>query len=131
MPAKKVKTHKIKFETPFPHDIQGVERAEFRVPGIRYEKTGPDGDREIVEELPEAFVIKSGETKTIDEELYQYLISKKAILTAEQKTEQDRTRRKLLGLKSVREKPKKDPQTYSDAEMTKVFNDLPFEVLEE
>lgn len=127
----KKKTHKIKFETPFPNDIKDVARAEFRVPGIHYEKTGKDGEREIVEDLPEPFVIKSGETKTIDHELYEYLISKKAILTVEQKAEQDRTRRKLLGQRTVREKPKKDVQTYTDEEMNKVFNDLPYEVMEE
>jgi hypothetical protein len=131
-PAKKAKEHKVRYETPFPTDgARDIPIAEFRVPNIHYERVGKDGEREIVEDRDEPFVIKSGQTITVDEDTYQFLLKRKAILTPEKKAEQDRTRRKLLGLKSVREKPKKDPQTYSDEEMTKVFNDLPFEVFDE
>ena len=114
------KTYKIRYESPFPDGV-------FRVPGIHYERL-PNGDKKIVEDIPQPFEIKANTTVTIDQALYDYLKEHKALLSKAEKAEQERVRRKLIGKKSRRDSFKKDVQTYSDDEMNKVFNDIPFEV---
>jgi hypothetical protein len=116
IPTKKV--YVVKFES------QMVGK-EFIEPGIAYKQL-PDRRTEKITILKEPFKMVSGQTKTIDEETYNYLVEKEAIITLEQKEERDLYRAKKLKLKSGRAEPKKEMQTLSDEEKLKLFVELPY-----
>lgn len=102
-----------------------MENKEFIEPGVVYKQL-PDRRTQKINVLPEPFRIRAGQTLKIDQETYDFLIKKEALITAEQKAERDKYRAKKLKLKSGRAEPKKEMQTLSDEEKIKLFVELPY-----
>jgi hypothetical protein len=116
VPTKKI--YVVKFDSE-------MENKEFIEPGVVYKQL-PDRRTQKINALPEPFKIRAGQTLKIDQETYDYLIKKEALITAEQKDERDKYRAKKLKLKSGRAEPKKEMQTLSDEEKIKLFVELPY-----
>lgn len=122
--VKEPKTYKIKFKSD-----SGLPKT-FRDFGLEYSKN-VKGEIDVHNMLTQPFVIKNGETLEIPEDVYNYLKGKGAILSPAEKNARDRLRRKKLRKRSVRAEPKKDFQTWTRDEKNKVFNYLPYEVVDE
>jgi uncharacterized protein YyaL (SSP411 family) len=114
------KEYKVRFE--------GVPE-DFTDYGIEYSKD-KDGNTVTKQVIDEPFVIKRGQTKTIDEKTYKYLTKKGVVKTLAEQEEIERVKAKLVNKRSKRPEPKKDVQFFSDDEVSMVFNDMPFEVEE-
>jgi len=116
-----VKEYKIKFESKAAEDFTDY--------GIEYAK---DKDGNIVTKnvLDKPFIIKKGQTKTVDEKTFKYLEKKGSVKTLAEQAEVARLKTKLLNRKSKRQEPKKDTQYLTDEEISTVLNDIPFEVEE-
>ena len=120
----KNKMHKVRFETE-----TGLPKT-FRDHGLEYSKN-QKGDIIKHQMLDEPFVIKNGQTMELDDKTYKYLKEKGSIISAAEKDEVDRLRRRRMKKKAARAEPKKDYQTWDDDTMTKVFNPHPFDVVDE
>lgn len=113
--------YKIKFDS-------AMEDREFYEPGVRYEKK--DGRTEKIDVI-KPIRIRAGETKIITKEQLDYLMSKNLLLTSERKEDIDKTKRRLLNLRSGREGPKEEMQVISDEDKVKIFVDLPYLIEDE
>ena len=116
-----VKEHKIKFES--------VAADDFTDYGIEYskDKEGKTVPKQI---LDKPFVIKKGQTLSVDEKTFKYLEKKGSIRTIAEQAERERMQAKLLNKRVKRPEPKKDVQYLDDEEVSVIFNDIPFEVEE-
>ena len=118
---KEAKQYKVKFDS----DVM----FEFIDHGKHVEKD-KQGQEFTVDDLPAPFVIKRGQTKIIDQKMYDYLKSRNVLISAFERAEQERLRGKYLRRKSVRSEPKRDVQTWTDDVNTVIFTDLPYELEE-
>jgi hypothetical protein len=118
------KFYKIRFETE-----SGLPYS-FKDHGLEYSKNikGDIVTHTMLQETP--FEIKNGQTLEIDEDTYNYLKDKGAILSPVEKDARDRLKRKKMRKRSVRAEPKKDVQTWDAKTKNAVFNDLPYDVVE-
>lgn len=111
------KTYKIKFESALPD-------REFIIKGKEI-KVLPDG-KKIVEQIVPKLTMKDGQTKTIDQKTYDYMIKGGLLLTPEQKEEKDAIRRKYGAMKRERFTATSAPPSITDEEKKQIYVDLPY-----
>jgi hypothetical protein len=117
MAEKKEKTYKIKFNSALP------ER-EFVVNGTKV-KVLPDG-KKIKEQIVPKLVIKSGQTKEIDQATYDFMVDKDLLLTKEKKEEQDQLRTKYGGMQRNRAASESAPPNMTDEDKKLLSIDKPY-----
>lgn len=102
-----------------------VEGREFYEPGVVFEEVkGKKLPQKV--RVMKPLIMKSGQTKTLTKEEYDFLIGKGALATEEELSEKSTVRRELLRVKSGRAEPTQEMQTISDENKNMMFVDKPF-----